>query len=299
MSFLIFIFISLILSFKFPNFFSDFQLFIPFLLGFVMFGMGMTIETENLKNTFKKPKPLIIGVILQYTLMPFLAFFLARYFSLEEELVLGFIILGSCPGGTASNIIAYLMNADVTLSISLTILSTALSCIFTPILIFFYAKTLIDIDIEQLINSTFWIIVFPLIDGIIVRKIFKRKVKYFIKFLPKFAEFVVAFIIGIIFSLNLENLDKVNVNFCFVIVLHNILGFSMAYFIAKAFLLDKAKQKTLAIEVGMQNSGLGVTLSIIHFNKIVALPSAIFSLWHNISAIILINFWRDKKINIK
>ena len=261
-----------------------------------MLGMGMTIQIKDLKRVFSKPKLLMLGIILQYSLMPFLAFFLSNIFNLEDQFILGFIILGSCPGGTASNIIAYLMNADVALSISLTILSTIIACLLTPLMIFLYGKTYVDIDILSLIKSTFWIVIFPVVDGIILRKIFEERIKKFLKILPKLAEIVVAIIIGIIFSLNLENIYLINSSFLTVIILHNLIGFIITLMIVKRLTLGIKQQKSLAIEVAMQNSGLGVTLSIIHFNKLVALPSAIFSLWHNLSAIILINLWRDKKI---
>ena len=135
-----------------------------------MLGMGMTIDFSDLKRIIFRPKAIILGVFLQFSIMPLLAFILAGLFNLQEQFILGFIILGSCPGGTASNIIAYLMDADVALSVSLTILSTILACVLTPLMIYFYGKTYVDVDVQGLIKSTFWIIIFPIIDGIILRK---------------------------------------------------------------------------------------------------------------------------------
>ena len=260
-----------------------------------MLGMGMTIDFSDLKRIIFRPRAIILGVFLQFSIMPLLAFILAGLFNLQEQFILGFIILGSCPGGTASNIIAYLMDADVALSVSLTILSTILACVLTPLMIYFYGKTYVDVDVQGLIKSTFWIVIFPIIDGIILRKILKKKINKILKILPRIAELIVATIIGIIVSLNIESLNLVDSNFLLVIILHNLIGFIIAFLIARKISLNFKQQKTVAIEVAMQNSGLGVTLSMLHFNKLVALPSAIFSLWHNISAIIFINFWGDNK----
>lgn len=285
--FLFFITFFLIVGFFDPQILSSLKSYIPIFLGLVMLGMGMTIEIRDIKNVFKNPKWIITGLFLQYTVMPILALSLSILFNLSPELTMGFIILGSCPGGTASNVIAYLSNANVPLSISMTLSSTILSIIFTPLLIFFLADKIIDIDLKGLFLSTFWIVVFPLIDGIILRKILENKVKFILIFLPKFSEISIALIIGIIFSLTHNILNEITLSFLCVMILHNLLGFYFGYIISGILRFPKEVRKTLALEIGMQNSGLGVSLSLLYFEKIVALPSAIFSLWHNLSAIVL------------
>ena len=295
-SFLFFIVFFLILGGNFQSFFSSLKEYIPILLGLVMFGMGLTIDIKDIKKIWNKPIFILVGLILQFSIMPFLAFFLATFFGLKEQFILGFIILGSCPGGTASNVITYLAGGNVLLSVSMTIFSTLLACFLTPILIYFYGKSFVEIDTLSLVKSTFWIVIFPILDGIVIRKfIDKNKIKTFIKYIPKFVEFVIALIIAIIFALNYDNILKLNANFLAVIILHNISGFLIAYLISGKLFFPKDVQKTVAIEVSMQNSGLGVALSLLHFEKLVALPSAFFSLWHNLSAIFLINYWNYKK----
>lgn len=295
LTFPIFIFIFLIVSFFDSSILSGLKLYIPYLLGLVMLGMGMTIKTDDLRKIFKNPKWVISGVFLQYLIMPFLAFLLCKLFNLNEQLTIGFIILGSCPGGTASNVIAYLSNANVPLSISITLVSTFLSAIFTPLLIYFYAQENIEINLWGLFKSTFWIIIFPLVDGIILRKLLKSKLTKLLVFLPKFSEFSIALIIGIIFSLTKDIFYQITFGFLCVLMLHNLLGFFFGYIFSIIMKFPKDVQKTIAIEVGMQNSGLGLSLSIMYFEKIASLPSAIFSLWHNLSAIFLFASKKNKK----
>ena len=293
--FVILIFFFSTLAFIAPQILIPFKGLIPFLLGLVMLAMGMTIDLKDLKKTFKNPKWIIVGIFLQYTLMPFFAFILSIILELSNELLLGMIILGSCPGGTASNVIAYLSRANLPLSISLTLISTLLSFVFTPLLILLYGKQLIDIELKNLITTTFLIIIIPITLGIILKKFLKKNIDIFTNYAPLLSQFIIAFIIGVILSLNSSDILEINYKLFLAIILHNLLGIMSGYICSKLLKFPKDVRKTIAIEVGMQNSGLGVSLSLIHFTKIVALPSALFSLWHNISAIVLINLWTKKK----
>ena len=225
--------------------------------------------------------------------MPFAGFMLIKIFDIPSEYALGIIILGSCPGGTASNLIAYLCRADVALSIICTFASTLVSVVLTPLLILLLSNENIYIEFQELVKSTFLIIFFPVLLGLIVSPFF-RNIKFLNIYLPKVSEFFIALIIGVIFSLNLDSIQNVPYLLLFAIVLHNLFGLSIGYFIASILNLSGKEKKTLAIEVGMQNSGFGMTLSLIHFGKLVALPSAIFSLWHNISSVTLVYYWKKK-----
>ena len=294
-SFPLFILISLLFSYYDPELLKALKSYIPILLGLVMFGMGMTLEFNKIKEIVLNPRWLFTGLILQFSVMPFLAFILSKSFNLSNELLIGFVILGSCPGGTASNVIAYLSKANLPLSISLTLFSTFFSILITPFWIYYYANEMIEIQTLSLIKTTFWIVVFPVLDGLILRRLLKSKIDPILKFFPKLSEIFIALIIGIIFSLSSDLFDKITTAFIIVIILHNFLGLIIGYLTASLFKFPIDVRKTIAIEVGMQNSGLGMTLSLIHFGKVVALPSAIFSLWHNLSAIFLISFWSKKK----
>ena len=291
-SFLAFIFLFLIVGVFFPSTLLLFKNYIPVFLGLVMFLMGMTLELTDFKKILKKPSLFFFVTFLQFTIMPVAALVLVKTFNIPPELSLGVIILGCCPGGTASNLITYLCNGNVALSIVCTFFSTIVSVFLTPILIFLLSNKNIDINVISLIKSSFFIVFLPVFFGLIF-KIFVPMHK-FLKLLPKISEFFIAFIIGIIFSLNLNFLNQLSYSLFFCIVLHNLIGLSMGFLIGGILGLSLREKKTISIEVGMQNSGLGMALSILHFSKIVALPSAIFSLWHNISAVGLVYCWKKK-----
>tara|TARA_B100000029_G_C17504779_1_gene934045 strand:- start:193 stop:1086 length:894 start_codon:yes stop_codon:yes gene_type:complete len=292
-SFIFFILLFLSISFFNPELLKSIKSLIPFLLGIVMLGMGLTIKLNDLREVISEPKWISIAVILQFIVMPITAFVLTIIFGLASEIALGVIILGCCPGGTASNVITYLCKGNVALSVMSTLTSTLVSIILTPLLISILANVNIEIDIFKLIKSVFLIVFFPVTTGLVLNFFFK-KLENLNKFLPKFSEFIIALIIGIIISLNLENIKNVQNNLIFCILLHNLIGLTVGYFCSSFLSLPQNVKKTIAIEVGMQNSGLGMALSLIHFTKLVALPSAIFSLWHNISAVGLVYFWKKK-----
>ena len=291
-SFLAFIFLFLIVGVFFPSTLLLFKNYIPVFLGLVMFLMGMTLELTDFKKILKKPSLFFFVTFLQFTVMPVAALVLVKTFNIPTELSLGVIILGCCPGGTASNLITYLCNGNVALSIVCTFFSTIVSVFLTPILIFLLSNKNIDINVISLIKSSFFIVFLPVFFGLIF-KIF-IPMHRFIKLLPKISEFFIAFIIGIIFSLNLNLLDQLSYSLFFCIISHNLIGLSVGFLIGSFLGLSFREKKTISIEVGMQNSGLGMALSVLHFSKIVALPSAIFSLWHNISAVGLVYYWKKK-----
>ncbi len=257
-----------------------------------MFLMGMTLELNDFKKILKKPSLFFFVTFLQFTIMPVTALVLVKIFNIPSDLSLGIIILGCCPGGTASNLITYLCNGNVALSIVCTFFSTIVSVFLTPVLIFLLSSKNIDINVVALIKSSFYIVFLPVFLGLFFK--FFISIQKITKLLPKISEFFIAFIIGIILSLNLSFLSQLSYSLFFCIVLHNLIGLSAGFLIGGFLGLSFKEKKTISIEVGMQNSGLGMALSILHFSKIVALPSAIFSLWHNISAVGLVYCWKNK-----
>jgi len=259
-----------------------------------MFGMGMTIDFKDIKRVLSQPIWIVITVVLQFTIMPLIAFFLIKLLNIDLELALGFIILGSCPGGTASNVITYLCNGNVALSVMCTLVSTLLAVIITPFLILVLANENIEVDFFKLMKSTFLIVFFPVVLGLLIKSFMQKDKKELLNCFPKISEIIIAFIIAIIFSLNFENFISISSNVIFGVIFHNALGLFLGYFISSMFGYPVDVKKTISIEVGMQNSGFGMALALIHFSKISALPSAIFSLWHNISAVGLVYFWKKK-----
>ena len=294
LSFLFIIIFFLLLSAIFTDFFANLKSSIPLLLGMIIFFMGLTVNINQFKDVLKKPQWIFITVLLQYSVMPILAYFIAKFLNLSNEMSLGFIILGSCPGGTASNVITYLINGNVPLSLMCTLTSTILSILLTPYLILFLADKSINIDLISLMYSTSKIILIPLILGLFVRIYFFKFVDR-IKFLfPIISELTIALVIAVIFAINSESLKILNTTILLGVILHNIGGLLIGYFVARFLTLSNASIKTISIEVGMQNSGLAMALSVIHFSKVVAFPAALFSLWHNISASVLVYLSKKK-----
>jgi len=294
LSFLIIIIFFLLLSAIFTDFFSNLKSSIPLLLGMIIFFMGLTVNIDQFKDVLKKPQLIFITVLLQYSVMPILAYFIAKVLNLSNEMSLGFIILGSCPGGTASNVITYLCNGNVPLSLMCTLTSTILSILITPYLILFLADKSINIDLISLMYSTSKIILIPLVLGLLVRMYFFTLIIR-IKFLfPIISELTIALVIAVIFAVNSDSLKILNSTILSGVILHNIGGLLIGYFVARFLTLSKASIKTISIEVGMQNSGLAMALAVMHFSKVVALPAAVFSLWHNISASVLVYLSKKK-----
>ena len=294
LSFIISITIFLLLSALFTEFFFNLKASIPLLLGMIIFFMGLTVNIDQFRDVIKKPQWIFITVLLQYSVMPILAYIIARILNLSNEMSLGFIILGSCPGGTASNVITYLCNGNVPLSLMCTLTSTILSILITPYLILFLADKSINIDLISLVYSTSKIILIPLVLGLLVKVYFSTFINK-IKFLfPIVSELTIALVIAVIFAVNSDSLKVLNTTILFGVILHNLGGLLIGYFVARFFALSNASIKTISIEVGMQNSGLAMALAVIHFSKIVALPAAIFSLWHNISASVLVYLSKKK-----
>ncbi len=294
LSFLFIIIFFLLLSAIFIDFFSNLKSSIPLLLGMIIFFMGLTVNINQFKDVLRKPQWIFITVFLQYSVMPILAYFIVKVLNLSSEMSLGFIILGSCPGGTASNVITYLINGNVPLSLMCTLTSTILSILLTPYLILFLADKSINIDLISLMYSTSKIILIPLILGLFVRIYFFKFVDR-IKFLfPIISELTIALVIAVIFAINSESLKILNTTILIGVILHNIGGLLIGYLVARFLTLSNASIKTISIEVGMQNSGLAMALSVMHFSKVVAFPAALFSLWHNISASVLVYLSKKK-----
>ena len=292
-------FLILILSFSAagylkPDFFIWAKAYIPFLLGIIMLGMGMNLDFSDLWILRKEPKWIIVGVCLQYIVMPLSAVVISRILNLPSEIMLGLIIVGSCPGGTASNVIVYLARAHLALSITLTLISTFLAPLLTPFWIYYLAGKYIDISFLSLVKSTFWIVMFPLADGLIIRKLFREKIKPVITIFPSISILSISFIIACIIGLNSQTLASFPLLILLAVILHNISGFTAGYMVSNILKFPVNVCRTIAIEVGMQNSGLGTALAITYFSKLTALPSVLFSVWHNISGVILARIYAKK-----
>lgn len=268
---------------------------ISLLLGVVMFGMGMTLKVENFKEIFKSPKYVFIGVLAQFTIMPALAYFLAKIFSLPPELAAGVILVGTCPGGTSSNVMTYLAKGDVALSVSMTMTTTILAPIVTPLLTWLLVGEWIEVSLSAMMISICQIVLLPIVLGIFINSLFSKQVQKFSKILPLVSITAIILIAGGVVAVNAQKILEVGMLIGSVVMLHNLLGYFLGFIIARFTKIDISKAKAISIEVGMQNSGLATSLALLHFSAAAAIPGAIFSVWHNISGSIVANFWACKK----
>lgn len=289
------IMVSLI-AFFVPSVFVDLKPYIIPLLAVIMFGMGITLTIDDFKNVLKQPFAIGLGTLLQFLLMPLVAFIISMLFQLPEELMIGLILVGCCPGGTASNLICYLAKGDLALSISLTTVSTLLSFILTPFLTLLYLGEIISVPAGNMMITILQIIIVPVTLGLLINTILHKKISKYIDIFPMMSVLSIVIIIGIVVALNRENILNISYIIVVCVILHNILGFALGYIISKAFRLEESQARTVSIEVGMQNSGLGVVLALKYFTVLASLPGAIFSIWHNIGGSLLAYFWQKKPV---
>ena len=255
------------------------------LLGVIMFGMGMALRLEDFKIVFSRPKDVIIGCVAQFTVMPLLAWGLAKAFQLDEALAVGVVLVGCCPGGTASNVITYLAKGDLALSVGMTGVSTLLAPLLTPLLTWALAGKSVDVDVVGMLLSILWVVILPIVAGLVVKGLWPKFTERMTAYLPAVSSLAIAFIVLIIISANAQKLLMGGMVIILVVMLHNLCGLSLGWLIGKLLRLPDAKRRAISIEVGMQNSGLASSLATLHFvaYSMAPIPGAIFSVWHNIS----------------
>ncbi len=268
--------------------------FIPFLLGVIMFGMGTTIRLHDFREVWEKRKIVFLAALVQYTVMPGLAVVLSFAMSLPEEVMVGMVLVGSCPGGTASNVIVYLARGNVALSVTMTMFSTVLAPLLTPGIIFLLLSRSVDLSYASLFQSVFQVVALPLVAGLLVRHFFAGQVDRYKEVLPGVSVVSITLIIACVMALNAERVIAFPVAAAAAVMLHNLFGLAAGYGVARLLSCCRVDCRTVAIEVGMQNSGLGVALANQFFQPLSALPGALFSLWHNLSGIMLARYWSGK-----
>ncbi len=266
------------------------------LLGLVMFSMGMTLKPADFKRVLEQPALIFIGVSMQYIIMPLIAWLLSTILNLPILLATGMILVGACPGGTASNVICFLARANVALSISLTAVSTLLAVILTPLITSFYVDQSIVVPVSNMMKSLFLIVILPVLTGVLINTYFQQRLDKIKSYLPLISVLSIIFIIGVIVAKNQAHLFELGWLLFFAVALHNLFGLIAGYSIPKLLGYDETICKTLSIEVGMQNSGLAVVLANQYFSAVAALPGALFSVWHNITGSILASFWSKKDV---
>lgn len=255
------------------------------MLGLIMFGMGLTLSPQDFRVVFSRPKDVLVGCLAQFTIMPLLAWSLTRLFALPEDLALGVILVGCCPGGTASNVITYLAKGDLALSVGMTATSTVLAPFLTPLLTWLMAGTFVEVNTVGMLLSILYVVIAPIVVGFLVQRYLPKLAKGVLPYLPAFSSVMITLTVMVVVGHNASKLLTGGLLVVLVVVLHNLGGLSLGYCIGRLLGLSHAKRSAISIEVGMQNSGLASSLAVTHFAAfpMAAIPGAIFSVWHNIS----------------
>ena len=264
------------------------------MLGVIMFGMGLTLYPSDFRIVLRRPLDILIGCLAQFTIMPLLAWLLVWAFALPKELALGVILVGCCPGGTASNVITYLAKGDLPLSVGMTATSTLLAPFLTPLLVWLMAGTMVDVDRESMLLSIVYVVIAPIVVGLLCQRFLPQVTKRVTPYLPAFSSVVIAFVVGIVVSHSANKLLSGGTLVVLVVVVHNLMGLSLGFLIGRLLRLPKPRCVAISIEVGMQNSGLASSLANMHFTAypLAAIPGAIFSVWHNISGALVARLYQ-------
>ena len=265
-------------------------------LGIIMLGMGLTLKITDFKILFKNPRWTIIGVLTQFSVMPFLGWAISKILDLPNFFAVGLILVSCCPGGTASNVIAYLSNLNVAVSVTMTFISTITGVVLTPLLITNISGELINVDLDSLLLSTTKVVLLPVFIGLFVSKYFQSFTNKIIVYSPSIAVIFIVLIVASIIGEGKEIILNSGINLLISIMILHLLGFIIGYAISFIFLRDKKLSKTICIEIGMQNSGLGVVLAKENYvNPSTAIPSAISSLVHSIYGSIFVSIFKEHK----
>ncbi len=269
---------------------------INYLLMIVMFGMGLTTKPADFAVVFRRPRDVITGCAAQFIVMPLLAYLLGKAFRLDDALLVGVILVGTCPGGTSSNVITYLSNGDTALSVGMTAISTFLAPILTPALTYLYLRTTVSVDAFAMFLSIIQVVIVPIGLGLLINRLFGTYTQRIKDALPVVSVTAICLIAAAVVSHNSAKILSTGAVIFAVVILHNLLGYLCGYLIGILFKMDLPRRKAVAIEVGMQNSGLATTLAGTAFPNLAmaTVPGAVFSVWHNISGAMLAGWFNRR-----
>jgi BASS family bile acid:Na+ symporter len=260
------------------------------LLTIIMLAMGVTLSVGDFRRVFTRPAPVIAGIVLHYLVMPLAAWVIAKALRMPPDLTAGMVLVGSVASGTASNVMIYLARGDVALSVTISAVSTLVGVFATPLLTRLYVDASITVDIHGMLLSILQIVAVPVAVGLVVNHLFGRLVRVIEPVLPLISMVSILLIIAAVVGGTQKNIASVG----FIVVLHNGIGLLGGYWGGRLLGFDESVCRTLAIEVGMQNSGLAATLGKLYFTPIAALPGALFSVWHNLSGSLLAGYWAGR-----
>lgn len=294
-TFAVWVLLFAVLGFVFPETFKQFAPYIVTLLGIIMFSMGLTLSLDDFREVVRRPADVGIGVASQFLIMPLLAVLLTKIIPMSPEVAAGVILVGCCPGGTSSNVMTYLGKGDVALSVACTSVTTLAAPLVTPFLVWFFASQFLPVDAMAMFMSIVKVILVPLALGVLAQKLIPGIVKSAVPVLPLVSVTGIVLIVAAVVAGSKGAIATSGLLIFVVVVLHNGIGYMLGFTAAKLTGMSLAKRKAIAVEVGMQNSGLGAALANAHFSPLAAVPSAIFSVWHNISGALLANYFARMK----
>ncbi|PRG56497.1 ketopantoate/pantoate/pantothenate transporter PanS [Burkholderia gladioli] len=277
-----------------PASFSPVAPHVTALLTLIMLSMGVTLSLADFRRVFTRPAPVIAGIVLHYLVMPLAAWALARLLRMPPDLTAGMVLVGSVASGTASNVMIYLARGDVALSVTISALSTLVGVFATPLLTRLYVDASIAVDVHGMLMSILQIVALPIVTGLIVNHLLRRAVNAIEPYLPLVSMVSILLIIAAVVAGTRNSIASVGLVVMVGVVLHNAIGLLGGYWGGRLLGFDEAVCRTLAIEVGMQNSGLAATLGKLYFTPIAALPGALFSVWHNLSGSLLAGYWAGR-----
>lgn len=283
-----------IIGFAAPGVIEPISGWTTWLLGIVMFGMGLTLTGKDFVFVAKRPLPVVIGVVAQFVIMPLAAVALTWALRLPPEIAAGVILVGCAPGGTSSNVVSYLSRGDVALSVTMTSVSTLLAPILTPLLTLWLAGEHMDVAAGPMAWSIVKMVIVPVGLGLLVRLVVPRFVAAVLPGLPWVSVVAIAMIVAIVVAGSRDKLAQAGLIVLLAVILHNGLGYILGYVTGKVTGQPEAGSRTMAVEVGMQNSGMAATLAASYLSPLAALPGAVFSVWHNISGAVLALIFRAK-----
>ena len=286
--------LSGVLAYFQAEFFADYKNIIIYLLAGIMFCMGTTLSLSDFKRAFSRVNVLILTLILQFGFMPFIAWQLSSWANLNALLTTGMILVGSVSGGTASNVMCYLCKGDVALSISLTAISTALAIFATPLLVFFYCQTTISIPVGAMMINILYMVIAPVSLGLVLNQWFSTVISPVQRYGADISIIMICLVIAIVVALNHDNLLAISPLLFTLVLIHNLSGLIIAYLSTYALTRSHYLSKTVALEVGMQNSGLAVALAVKFFGGAAALPGALFSIVHNVTGSLVARLFTEQ-----
>ena len=266
------------------------------MLGIIMLGMGMTLHWQDFSHVLRHPRDLGLGLVVQFGCMPLLAFALCHVFALPPELAMGMILVGTAPGGTASNVLTFNARGDVAFSVAMTAAATLVSLLLTPPLTWLLGGVWVPVDMGGLFWSIVKIVLVPVLLGLLLHHFQRGLVDRLMPFLPLASALVITLVIAGIIAVNAQNILSAGPAIFAAVIAHNLLGLAVGWFAACRLRFAPPRRRALAIEIGTQNSGLATALALAHFTPAAAIAGALFSVWQNISGALLSNFWATRPV---